>query len=549
MRAFFSRPGVQRAALYAALALVSTALFAAHVHGEFVWDDIPYAHECKMLHTGDGWWRLFVSETVEIAEGKRQDRYHPIPMFSLWLQMRFSDAIEWLRAGNIAIHVVNVALFARILERVGLQRSTVLFTALAFAVHPLVTEPVMLITGRHDSVAVAFMLAALVVGALHPHGRSPLRVALTGLLVLAACISKESAAAAPLVFCVAAWLTDRGSPDARARGSVPPAIAMAAPFAGVAFTLLIRRALDIRSSNGAMHSHLPDHVRNLGTILAGYARYVVTFSQGPTTRLYAPLGLAAALVVLVATGTIIVGMLVRVVRGARARGWSWADRVLLGLAWFVLVLGPYVIAVPVTGRWGNRYGYLACMGLLLAFASVFEVSIVRLRKELRATLALVMVALLSFGALGTSIGAGHWRDSLSLFYEDVEQEPRNGYALFNLGVAVQRKRGCEAALEIFLRAAEHDPKNPLLMGPTSMCLSQLGRLVEAEKYAERGVNLHPREIAAIALLADLRLRLGRLEEAAAVVRYGLDLYPDSEELQRAAISIRSAMAVSPLSDD
>jgi hypothetical protein len=85
-----------------------------------------------------------------------------VATFSLWLQgMTTGLAIEWLRAFNVLLHLLCVLLWGLWLRRQGVGGAILAGAVTVVLLHPSVTEPVMWITGRHDTLGVLLVLAAL----------------------------------------------------------------------------------------------------------------------------------------------------------------------------------------------------------------------------------------------------------------------------------------------------------------------------------------------------------------------------------------------------
>lgn len=461
-------------------------------------------------------------------------------MLTLWAQMRVSSSIEWLRFGNIAFHSLNVVLFALILERSQLSRLVIFLGALAMAVHPLATEPVMLITGRHDTVPATLMLSALLVGPLHPRGWSAQRVVVSSLLVMFAAMSKESAFVFPVLLVVATILSERVRPDARLKWPLRAA-AIAGPFLALVPVVVIRRALGIKSSDPQMSTSVVEHLQTYGTILGGYARYTLTFSQGSTSRPFGLDGFGSAIATLLvfAVGTVGVGVAARRALRSDPR-WSGSARVGFGLFWFCVLLAPFVLAMPMSGRWGNRYGYLPSLGLLLVVASGVELMFDHLKERRRVVVAAGVVLLLTLCGLNTSIEAKNWHDDVSLFLTDAEAEPDNWYALFFLGAAMLPGQGCEGAGPYFARSARLNPTWLPVVRNARLCAMDLHRYTEAEEFSVIEVGLIPADADAHATLGEIRLRLGKLGEASAAVSEGLRLHPRSRTLRLLSAQILGA---------
>lgn len=525
-------PRTERLAGAIALFVLPFALYLPHLGGRFYWDDLHLVRDHPLLHAKDGYWRVFATELLEGAGYPKTQFYHPIPLLSLWLQYRISDAIAWLRFANVAFHALNVVLFARVLERLGLKRATILVLAAAFAIHPLAVEPVMLICGRHDTIAVTFALLALCTQPFDGEPVTPRRAlgrsAVVALSVLLAFISKEALVAAAPIAVVFMALSAR-------LGKTPRSLALlcAAPVVGLLGAFAIRRAIGISAASDQIQAPLRDHAVNLGSILGEYSRYILTFSHGTTTRIFVPYGFggAAAVLALAAAAFALATWSSR--PGLRDRGgWSAPSRVLFGLLWATLSLGPHILSMPVLGMWGNRYGYFPSMGLLLCIGSIAEVA---LERWPRARLGAAALALMALGVVWrTEVFARAWYDGVSLFAADVAAEPENPLAHYHLGVETERLYGCERAVGSFQEAARLAPQYWRAVHNVGGCLIRLKRYEEAIKPARRAVTLDPNSRTSLENLALAQLRGGKPEAAQTTIARGLQRFPESRVLAELA---------------
>lgn len=525
------------------LAAIPFLLCVAYLDGSFMWDDLHLVRDHPLLRARDGWWRVFATELLEGAGYPKTQFYHPIPLLSLWLQYRVSDSFAALRLVNVAFHSVNVLLFAGVLERMTFRRSTAFLTAAAFAVHPLAVEPMMLVCGRHDTIAVTFALFALLVQPLRRDGSGGSRGVVWRSLAVAACtlcafISKEAmVAATPVVFVYILVAARLGPP----RKGWILAVALASPFVGLASAFAIRRSLAISAESAQAFASVWTHARNLGTLYGEYARYVLMFSHGTTTRMFVPYSMTAALAVLAIVTVVLSVMFAAALPALRARSeWTPSSRALVGLFWFLFGVGPHVVSMPVIGMWGNRYGYFPSMGLLLAVAALVEVGVDHARRPFRVAAASIVGIVITVTALNTASLAKTWRDGTTVFGYDVAQEPQNPLAHYHLGVETERFKGCEAALPEFEEAVRLQPTYWRAIHNVTGCLIRLGRYQEAIAPARRSIAQNPQSRGAAENYAAALVRSGRRKSAATVIELGLTQFPASKTLRDLATELESS---------
>jgi hypothetical protein len=465
-------------------AVLLGASFGPHLRGEFVWDDVYLVQGNQALFRADGWHTLLLHDLWGPVTGTPSQLYHPVPMLSLWLQaMARTGSLTGFRLANLALHGLCAGLLCLFLARRGVGRGAALAAAALFLVHPSVTEPVMWITGRHDTLGMAFVLAAVLLWPVEGRGIW-LRSSLAGLAATMAFLCKEQFLVVPvlLLLCTVVWT--RGPSDGPS--GLRRWLILLLPCAGLAAALLWRAHLGIRLGSDELTRGFARQLVCFATIIWHYGVQLVSMGNSATLDPFVPLGPWAAagiLVLLLAAGTLLT--------------WAWWREParfalpLFGFAWFCLSLVPFVAAVPQIGFYGNRYGYSALGGLIAAAAGLLSPLAGRVRGRLSrlwlaagALLAVILV-------LSTSSAASNWGSDLSLYRADLLRDPDNGIAHYHYGYAVLRRRGCGEALPIFLAATRLAPSYARGWHNLAGCLENLGRAAEAEAPARRAVELEP----------------------------------------------------------
>ncbi len=500
----------------AALVVLVAVAFGASLGGSFVWDDAHLIERNPAMQDPAGWRPILGRDLWGQATDRPTQLYHPIPMLTFWVQAHVAGLQVWpMRLVNVLLHAGAVALAFRWMTRAGLPPLAGWAATAVLLVHPSTTEPVSWLTGRHDVLAMVFVLAGLVVW---PTARAKLRIArasASGVAFALAFLCKEPYVVSPvLAFLAAAHERHRERPSTAAPVLVPLLVS-AVPLAGA---IALRLWLNIPLGAERSAAPLLEHVRAYVSVVAHYGVQLLTFGNGSTIEPYEPLGAGAA----VAVGLVVTAALGSLTWGA-VRRIGHLDLALFGLAWFLLSLAPHVISVPSIGLYGNRYGYFGLFGLATCVAAC--VASVRVSAELER---------LAFGAAGlaslllalvTRDEASAFRDNLTLFGRDVERNPRNGYALYHLGTAVLSAEGCVAALPVFVRAAEYAPAYARPFQNVAGCALNVGKPDVAAKYGARAVELAPTNPGAHFNLGAALVDLGQIAEGRRHLEAALFLHP------------------------
>jgi tetratricopeptide (TPR) repeat protein len=457
-------------------ALLAAATFGPHLPGEFVWDDVALLQKNPDL-TGSGGFVHLVTSPIEPGASV----YRPLSMATFWLEARAGGlTVAGGRALNVALHVAVAVAVLALLRRLGVKPVACVLTAALFLVHPSVTEPVMWLNGRHDTLGALLALGAMLL--VVPRA-SPARLAGAASLGAMALLCKESFVVLPVLLLLEharRLLAPRSArptlADAREVGC------MAVPVAAIA---AVRASLGILGGIGGLA--VLGLLSAWATVVAHYGWQLLALGNGATVQTFAPAS-AGAVVAVLAVVAAALGVLVALAR----RGSRQAGLAALGVAWFVVALAPAAYAIAVAGQFANRYAYFPWVGLVLALAAGLD----RLEEALPSDAARravpSAVALLALVlAFRTSDFAAAWRDEASLFGADVERYPSDGRALFHFAVDEQRRKGCGPALPLFVRATQLAPDYVRAWHNVAGCLLRLGRHADAIEPARRAVELDP----------------------------------------------------------
>jgi hypothetical protein len=466
----------RRALVIAWCVVLTLALFAGHLAGDFVWDDVPLVAQNASLTAPGGLHPLLTQDLWRSAGQASTQLYHPLPMLTFWLEAHTHGLqLVALRVTNIGLHLACVLAFWALLRRRGVAVLAALVATTLFLTHPLVIEPVLWLTGRHDTLAALFTLSALLCFPRPGTPRAWPRALASGLCCAAAFASKEPYVVAP-VLVAGLSLLERpvGASLKRLAALWLP------PFAGVLAVVLLRRALHIPTGSAQIGAPLLVHVQNLTSIVLHYGGLAVTFGQGPTIATYRVVGWGA-----IVPFWLVTAALVAVLWRRRAKD------VLFGAGWFLLGLLPHLLSLPVIGLWGNRYGYFPLLGLSWMLAVALSTLLPRAPLLTQRAVPLVAAAVALLCVVQTRSAAALWASDLTLYGSSVEAAPEDGRALYHYAHAVRRRSGCAESVALFFRATQLDASYPRAQRNLAACLLDLGEPARALTPALRAVELEP----------------------------------------------------------
>jgi len=515
--------------------------FCTSLPGEFVWDDVMQVRDNAALYRFDGAPELLTSDLWGQATGTSTQLYHPVPMLSLWLQgVVHGPSLIGFRIGNLLCHLGVVWLLYAWLKRLHCETKTARLLAWIFAVHPLVTEPVMWITGRHDLLGAIFtLLAALAWPTSREHFGK--KAALATVAVGLAFASKEPYVIAPgVVFLGTAVHALRDAKASSSLGRWGRALGNAGltlvTALGVGAVFLIRHKLGISAGASALHANLSEHLQHAIAIFGHYASLGLTLRNGSTFHLISPPSTADFLLAVLLSAWFVLGL----IKGRKDVRWLRAS---VGVALFAGAAAPHLISVPTIGMYGNRYGYLPLIGLLTATSPALEWMKARLESVIRPQVGLVVLGLSLLGvSVQSAVEASRWADAETLYLAAVVEEPENGIARFHLGHARRVAYGCRLALQDFERAWELAPAYERAPHNFAGCLLREKRPAEAISPARAALALSPHDASRHFNLASALAATGSLEPAYAHARRATELAPKKKNAVALAGKLERALA-------
>lgn len=430
----------------AAVAIWLTVLaFVAYgntLRGEFVWDDASSILLHQHVKNPSKVFALFTEDQHAFAGGAG-NFYRPL------LSVTFLVDYVLARIGQPAIppdqvpsdlsptlfHVSSIlwhaaaaiALFL-FMRRTGTPEAVCLTVSTIFVVHPLHTEAVAYISGRADSMAAAFMFAALY---FCTWDETPRRrttgVALALAAYVAALLSKESAFIFPVLLALTTGFVPRAGITRLTPGARWLPLALSAGV--LAFYGALRRT--VLNFGGDTPSTTHDLSIRVIETLQSFALYIKllflpTHLHMERTLVGVPgytAGLGAALLIAV------VVLIVWCVRTGRRRA-------AFGFAWFIATWLPISGLFPLNAPMAEHWLYVPMAGFWwglaeLAYGAVSD------RRAAALTASVVLISWLIMLVALTAARNLDWRNNESLYVATLRENPGSIRVQFNLGVVYQ----------------------------------------------------------------------------------------------------------------
>lgn len=435
-------------------------------------------------------------------------------------------------ATSVLLHLASAILLFLTLQRLLNDWGAAVFTSAAFAVHPLNVESVAWISERRNVLCSVFFILTISAYLDYLQHRARIRYLWVVIGHAAALMSKPLAVTLPCVLLLIDLchpsLCKPGESDSaprnewiRATWEKIPLLAMS--VASGILTILCQHAVGTVATIDAIS--LPLRVANAVAAYGWYLWKVIwPFGLGvfyphpaliaggnPWSELIAPAAISTAVLLMVT----ILAMLYR-------RRASW---LLFGWLWYLGVMAPMIGIIQVgEQQQADRYAYLPIIGVFLILGSAGS-RLARNRPELRPTIRMAGCLLLLGWGIAASFQVSYWRNSVSLFEQNLAVTERNHLAHNNLGFAFLKQGKFSRAAEQFLLAIKARPNYALAHLNLGVALYELGSWDAARIEFETAVRLNVANPEAHQRLAALLMQAGQFSEAISHFRQAAELAP------------------------
>ena len=386
----------------------------------------------------------------------------PVLFLTYWLEYQATGPSTFLyHVTNVAIHTINgvLAFFlvARLVVLAGIAASKrwwiAGFCALLFLFHPLQTESVAYISGRSESLAAMFFLAASVVFVYRDRTVVSWRVStlILGLFALAILTKANSIVLVPVLMLIDVYFSADSWKAIKTdwRLYVPPLLAS---LFGLA---MVRRILATSTSAGfamplmTWYQYLFTEARAIFQYLR---MFVAPFGQSADHDFAISrnvLAHGAIVFMLLLAAIAVFAFLIR-------KRWPLAS---FGIALFFLLLAPTSSFVPLADPLVEHRMYLAILALSLIAAQALGA----MRFPPAAGSAAILTAVLCLAAIASYRRNGVWSSTWTFWANAIENGPHKGRAYWNLTQKSVSEGACTVPVPYLQKADAFMPNDPMIL--------------------------------------------------------------------------------------
>lgn len=458
--------------------------------------------------------------------------YHPLTWLSLMADSTcFGRETRAYHSTNVALHILNTALFYLLLVRILSCRWTALALAAIWAIHPLRVESVAWISERKDVLSGAFGLLAVHLHLCLKRQSSILAEALATLgatlLMALSLLAKPMFVSLPLLLILLDFWPRRsiGIESSKWNDLKTTAIqllrsaAWKLPMAALAvwFSFVALRAQELGGAvttidNITLLQRVCNSIVAYGTYLYMMANllwpYAVIYPHPGDWPLWILLlNLCAMLII---TASVILWL---PSRPSLAAGWAWY---LIGL---VPVIGLVQIGVQ---SMADRYTYIPMIGLLIGLGG----ALVNLARRIQLALVALLLATCIPAYFITRKHAGYWIDSFTLLEHTIAVTNDNASAMNSLGAARMEAGHLDAAIGWYNKALAIRPLYAEGWNNLANAEAAKNDFAAAYPHYENAMRLKENYFEAFNNYGEALTRDGKFDHAIALLNKCLEIKPD-----------------------
>ncbi len=403
---------------------------------------------------------LLTSFKRGVFDATKDTYYRPVFLDSMILNYHLSEEdIAGYRLVNLLLHVLSVVFLFRLLKKLRISDMNAFLLSLIFAVHPVLSQAVVWIPGRNDTLMAVFLLPYFMMAIDFARTRKPATLAASVLLLLAAIFTKETALLAPAAAFVLVVII------LRHKWSEKPMLIQYGLWAMAAIIYLAARSAATLQHEALQPSQmLRDFAGRIPLLFQYFGKILLPFNlsvfpvQQDTTIIF---------------GLLAVILFVALVFFSQEKN---KRHIAGGLLVFLIFLLP-VMLVPnkLTGQAFEHRLYLPIIGVLIALSQT-----ALFRNKLSPLQQLYLIGGISAGF--AIINYNHqqkFTDPLTFWQSAAESSPHSAYAVMMYAARVEDKKEGYALMR---RAYQLNPEEKYINYYYGVMLQNQDSVLESEKH-------------------------------------------------------------------
>lgn len=419
------------------------------------------------------------------------------------------------RSFNLLFHIGSVWLVFLIAYQMKGKKPFALFVSLLFAVHPVMIESIVWISGGPYSQSAFFTLSAFL---LYLYGRESKKYYYLSLVFFVlAFFASEKTIIFPLILFVYEL----------ALGNLKEKWKFLVPFFSVAFVFAIVVLGNLADRKTSLQvdyyqaTGMINPVLQVPVSLGSYLKLLIwpdELSIYQTELKFSYFSYAIFILISIAY----LSVLLYCFKKNRL--------IFFWLAFMVISLLPTMTPLGVSWIFAERYAYLGSIGFLFSAAYLLNWVYEKDRFKKPATVAFVIIILAL--SVRTIIRNSDWKNEDTLWLATVKTSPSSHNIHNNLGDVYARRGDNDKALEEFLRATEIHPRYADAYHNLANTYRAMDKPNDAIFYYEKAISINPRLWQSHSGLAEIYFGRGEKEKALEHLKQAIEIRPDDENLKK-----------------
>ena len=430
--------------------------------------------------------------------------YRPLVYLSFALNAQFGGVSPFgYHFLNILIHIVNACLVRRLFRTLEYPSGLALSGALIFTVHPALTQAVVWIPGRTDSLLSLFILLSF--GNFPRFLKTKKKIYLFRhiLFFVFSLLTKETAVVLPVICFLYAYLM-MGRKEELFEQKRPCFFSW---LLIIGLWLMIRKivlshagALTVITAAQSLFENLPALISYFGKVYFPVNLSVVPFLKDLS---------------LTYGGIVLVGGAILLLLSKHKR----MSHIYFGACWFLLFLLPSLVLSFLKHEYRLYLPIVGCLILL------FETDILKAIIKQRRAAVILTLGVISLFSMITFQYSNKFKDGLTFWESAVETSPHLPLAHRNLGAIYHLQKHRDKAQREYRKALELNSKEPMAHNNLGIIYKEDRQLELAEQFFKKEIAVNPDFAEAYFNLGLVYFEKEKYEEAAALWQKTVELDP------------------------
>ncbi len=472
--------------------------------------------------TNNSYIKKFTVQNVKaIFEGKATILYVPLTVFTYMIEYKlFGENAKVFHAVNLLLHIINCLLLLQILLRLQIKNGHFIWLILLFfSINPLVTESVCWITERKDVLYCLFYFLAVIKYLDFQKTNNYKYLVIAFVWFILSCFSKPMAVSLPVIFMLYSVY--------KAKKIEIKSVMLLIPFFIVSFIFSIVSVVFIKTNapiTGSITQYSVIEKLTLFFSELGYyfLKPFLPFNQ-KFINLFPEKGTLFAnssIMVFALLSLILFAIIAYLVFNKKNKLFG-----LLFLCWIIFLL-PVLQVYPNTHSYvSERYFYVSIIfpvALLCISLQYFNLS----STTFKAIIPLYFFCFIFLTFKRSTV----WKDSKTLFEQELKVDSDNTYALNNLGHYYNTKKEFATAIPFLQKAAVLDSISPLVLNNYAWALAGIGKTDSAIVYFNKAIARKNNFPEALSNLGICYIKINNNEKAFYNFNKAYQLSPNNNEV-------------------